>query len=1001
MVWLPGDYRNPFVTFDKGENWIEVNLPGSSDNCCLDGPWFKRKALAADKVASGKFYIYDWGSGDVFVSNDGGSNWNRNAAVLPAWSYNGKIISVNEHEGHLFFCNGPEDAEDFIEGLLRSTDGGATWEELPQTNKVLNVSVGKAAPQSSYPTVYICGEVNGEYGYFESTDNCASWNKIGEYPKGIFDWPAVMEANPFEYGNLKVGFKGNGFVEYKTEQSADPIVTERIHIDQFGYKPSFTKIAVISNPQIGFNSNESYEPGPVLQVIDENNGMVVYSGATNLWNDGETHDQSGDKGWHFDFSALTAIGNYYIYDEVNNTKSYNFEISETVYDEVLKAATKIFYYNRCNMAKEMPFAEANWVDGNNFDQDTRARYIYDQDNVNLEKDLSGGWFDAGDYNKYVTFAHGAINNLLSAYDENPEVFGDNWNIPESGNGTADLLDEIIWELQWLEKMMNEDGSVHIKMGSRNFSENVSSPPSANTDTRYYGPECSAGSIAVASMFAHAASTFKNVNSLTTYAEILQEKAELAFAYYLQKLNTNNLDTECDDGSIVAGDADWDETKQRRVALIAAVYLYELTNETSYNDYVVSNVTDAEAIQGGWMGPYHNETMEALFHYTTLNNANTSTSDQIIEAIYPHVSQDWDGFFGQNNLDLYRAYIPEWSYHWGSNQTKADYGNLNSMIAKYNINPANNTSYRKKAEELLHYYHGVNPLTKVYLSNMGSRGAENSVDEIYHTWFADNTDYDNAQTSLYGPAPGFVPGGPNQSYSVVGNSPPYGQPAQKSYKDFNTDWPDASWEITEPAIYYQAAYIRLLAGYASGNFVVPIALSNFEVQRIEDDAVLSWSTNNSDLIEKFEIESATNINSFSKIGEVESTGNGSSLVPYAFTDSNLANYESDIVYYRLRIIDSDGNIDYSEVRSILLTNLDWLDEDKITLYPNPASTKLFIETTGKGQLEMKIYNSLGVELMTQFHDQNGMELDVSHLVSGTYFINLKIGNQNIKKVFIKT
>jgi hypothetical protein len=42
------------------------------------------------------------------------------------------------------------------------------------------------------------------------------------------------------------------------------------------------------------------------------------------------------------------------------------------------------------------------------------------------------------------------------------------------------------------------------------------------------------------------------------------------------------------------------------------------------------------------------------------------------------------------------------------------------------------------------------------------------------------------------------------------SPPKGQPAQKSYKDFNTPWPLDSWSVTEPDDGYQVAYIRLLS-----------------------------------------------------------------------------------------------------------------------------------------------------------------------------------------------
>jgi len=50
------------------------------------------------------------------------------------------------------------------------------------------------------------------------------------------------------------------------------------------------------------------------------------------------------------------------------------------------------------------------------------------------------------------------------------------------------------------------------------------------------------------------------------------------------------------------------------------------------------------------------------------------------------------------------------------------------------------------------------------------------------------------------------------------TPPFGQPEQKSYLDFNTNWPDNSWEVSEPGIYYQAAYIRLLANFVDSSAI---------------------------------------------------------------------------------------------------------------------------------------------------------------------------------------
>jgi hypothetical protein len=134
-----------------------------------------------------------------------------------------------------------------------------------------------------------------------------------------------------------------------------------------------------------------------------------------------------------------------------------------------------------------------------------------------------------------------------------------------------------------------------------------------------------------------------------------------------------------------------------------------------------------------------------------------------------------------------------------------------MIA-YNLDSANHASYRAAGGGYLHYLHGTNPNGIVYLSHMGAYGAERSATELFHQWFADGTDWDNALTSPKGPPPGFLQGGAYPGFSGTGlpTPPAGGQPVQKAYGDLNTGSPLNAWEFTEPAIIYQAAYIRLLA-----------------------------------------------------------------------------------------------------------------------------------------------------------------------------------------------
>jgi hypothetical protein len=142
---------------------------------------------------------------------------------------------------------------------------------------------------------------------------------------------------------------------------------------------------------------------------------------------------------------------------------------------------------------------------------------------------------------------------------------------------------------------------------------------------------------------------------------------------------------------------------------------------------------------------------------------------------------------------------------------ASTGISNEMAAYFGIDYSLNSAFSKKTAGIIHFFHGVNPLNLMYLSNMYEKGGDNCVNQLYHVWFKDGSRWDDCRTSA-GPPPGYLSGGPNTQYSNKKISPPYGQPPMKSYKDWNADWPENSWELTEPALYYQALYIRLLAPY---------------------------------------------------------------------------------------------------------------------------------------------------------------------------------------------
>jgi endoglucanase len=609
--------------------------------------------------------------------------------------------------------------------------------------------------------------------------------------------------------------------------TASPTTTSPlIKIDQFGYRPDDQKIAVISIPQVGYNAPSSFVPGAVYQVRDWITDNIVFTGAPVAWNAGNVHTQSGDKAFWFDFSTVTASGSYYIFDVSNNVGSYRFDINATVYNDALKQATRMLYYQRCGMPKATPYAQTGWTDvACHKTQDLDCR-LYNNTTATTSKNLSGGWHDAGDYNKYVNFSYTAMVNLLLAYKENPSVWGDDFNIPESGNGIPDLLDEAKYELDWLLKMQNSNGSVLCIVGTPTGTGG-GSPPSSDAVARVYGPATTSASFTSAAIFALAAIQFNNAGQ-TAYATTLKTAAINAYSWATANPNI----TFPNAGVIAAGEQEIGAYEISSRQFAAAVYLYGLTNTASYKTYVDANYGALHLILWAFAYPFETTQQDALLYYASLATATSTVSTAIKNAYTNSINGTPDNFPNfTNKTDAYQSYIADKDWTWNSNQTKSSQGSMFNTMNVYNLNSTSATNYKNAASGFIHYFHGVNPNGKTFLSNMSSWGAENSVSSFYHVWFANGSVlWDEVGVSTYGPPPGFIPGGPNPGYALdaccpggcggssslcsLNVSPPKGQPIQKSYKDFNDSWPLNSWTITEPGIYTNAAYIRLVSAFSS-------------------------------------------------------------------------------------------------------------------------------------------------------------------------------------------
>lgn len=603
-------------------------------------------------------------------------------------------------------------------------------------------------------------------------------------------------------------------------------LSKQIIVDQFGWRTNARKVVVFSDPINGQNGSVSYTPGAQFQVRRTSDNGVAFTGNIVSWNGGNTHGDSGDKVWHGDFSGLTTPGSYYVVDAARNVRSYEFEIKNDIYAPVLKTSVKTFYYQRSGTA--IPATHGgNWNHPTAHAQDANALLYTTSAQSGTARNVTGGWYDAGDYNKYIPFLAGTLWDLLVAYELRPTVFPDNTNIPESGNGVPDVLDELKWELDWMLKMQQTNGGVNNRVAVTSY-DNGADNPATDTQARYYTNVTTWATATFAALTAHAARTYQTINP--AYATTLRTAAEKAWTF-LEANASMSPASGTDGAAMAAADAGANANADRRLRVYAAAELFRTTGLGKYKTYFESYYKNVGATSENGFHPFSNGNADASLCWD-LNRAyfiycqTTGATPAVVTELKSRFqnAMDWNIEPAHNSkTDPYLGFMWSGHYSWGSNQAKMKWAQLAILSAELGINPAKTALYKQIAEEYLHYMHGRNPLAWVYLSNMGTKGAnlggDNSVMEIYHSWYRDGSAKYDGASSQFGPAPGFVAGGPNQFYSGT-ITPPKSEPPMKAYRDWNTVYPDASWEVTEPAIYYQAAYTFVVAYFSENGGTTP-------------------------------------------------------------------------------------------------------------------------------------------------------------------------------------
>jgi hypothetical protein len=214
--------------------------------------------------------------------------------------------------------------------------------------------------------------------------------------------------------------------------------------------------------------------------------------------------------------------------------------------------------------------------------------------------------------------------MLHAYSERPAVFTDDYGIPESGNGTPDILDEIKWELDWLRRMQNPDGSVLSIVGLSS-----ASPPSSATGQSLYGPASTHATLNAAAAYAFGAKVY-GAAGMSAYAADLRTRAINAWTWASANPNVlfRNNDPAWNSQGLGAGQQETDDHGRAMDRIIAAVYLFDLTGDAVYRNYVDAHYTEAHLFTFPWASPFEHAIQRPLLYYASLPGASDAVADDI-------------------------------------------------------------------------------------------------------------------------------------------------------------------------------------------------------------------------------------------------------------------------------------------------------------------------------------------------------------------------------------